>query len=271
MKIVVAFFSFILLTNVACKTENKSTDIPKTPVSVLGISYIDSTFTGEQFIEEGDTLQTKVAFTIPQIEIEDKLVKGKINKTLMEEVKSSLQDFSEEDATPVVGISLKSLANKFIDEAAASKDEESPAYSYTWDFGTSADTLYISDEVVSFYFSSYSYTGGAHPNSSMHYLSFDLKTGNIIDIATHISDSTAFKKVVRDTFFAFEKAFAKEEGIEFDESYYFFDDNGELPLPSMAIVKDGLQCVYSPYEVAAYARGMIVFTIPNDKLKGIYK
>lgn len=46
----------------------------------------------------------------------------------------------------------------------------------------------------------------------------------------------------------------------------------ELPLPaSFALTRQGLLMAYDYYEIASYADGVISYTIPYSKLKGILK
>lgn len=269
MKLLIAFFSISSIFLWSCSTKN-STNLASSAVPVT-FQKLDSTFVGKQEIIEKDTFQSKVNFSISQIVLGDKTIENKINSDLQNKAKSTIFSFDETPSTANVNQkSLKAVADDFIAEAAASKADGLPPYAYSWEFETTIDTLFLDEKLVTFKLANYNFTGGAHPNSFYDYYVYNLKTGEPIDVSTQILDTTAFKAVLKTVFFEEEKAFAKENEMDFDESFYFLD-NGQLPMPALGIGKNGLECVYSPYAVAPYVRGPIFFTIPFDKLKGIWK
>jgi len=99
----------------------------------------------------------------------------------------------------------------------------------------------------------FSYTGGAHPNTVITLQSYDLTTGQPLDVATMIDDAKAdsFMLVV-------EKTFRQVHDIADTTSWllagFWFEQGFALP-KNMAITPHGLYLSYNAYEVAPYSTG----------------
>jgi hypothetical protein len=85
---------------------------------------------------------------------------------------------------------------------------------------------------------------------------------------TFIADSVALLKLV-------EKNFRKEEKLadnaNLEEAGYFLSNHQFFVPANYVFTRDGILFYYNPYEIAAYARGAIQFTIPYSELNGIVK
>jgi hypothetical protein len=119
-------------------------------------------------------------------------------------------------------------------------------------------------------FSDYSYTGGAHPNSNLTYLNFEVSTGKTLALSDLMKPG--FEKQL--TAIA-EKDFRKRKGLapqaSLAEAGYDFDDDQFKLNDNFAVTKDGLVFYYNPYEIAAYAGGPTELVIKWSEIKGLIK
>ena len=137
-----------------------------------------------------------------------------------------------------------------------------------WELETTADTLHASSKALTVKMETYAYTGGAHPNSSLTYYTFDRETGRLLTLADMVSDTTALLGVLEREFRQHQKLLPL---TSLEEQGYFLRD-GHFFLPAnVGASRDGLVFYYNPYEIAAYAIGPIRITVPYEKLSGILR
>ncbi|GAB2533096.1 DUF3298 and DUF4163 domain-containing protein [Spirosoma aerophilum] len=137
-----------------------------------------------------------------------------------------------------------------------------------WEVKTMADTLHASPKALSVRYETFSYTGGAHPNSSVSIYNFDRKTGRTLTLGDVVSDTTALRNLV-------ESIFRKQQevapGKNLEEKGYFLHD-GQFFLPAnFGLGAQGLLFYYNPYEIAAYAVGPIQVMVPYTQLDGVLR
>lgn len=112
------------------------------------------------------------------------------------------------------------------------------------------------------------FTGGAHPNSSIEYVVFSLKTGQPIELAAIVPVGKAgeLTKVA-------EKAFRKARGLKpedsLEEAGFQFEGNEFALNDNFLVSPAGLEFSFDPYEVAPYAMGATQIIVPWADLKGI--
>lgn len=137
-----------------------------------------------------------------------------------------------------------------------------------WEVGLTGDTVMVTPKVMMYQLDHYAFTGGAHPNSFRSYHFFDQKTGKERDGREFIKDSVALLKKV-------EVAFRKQEKLgpdtDLEEAGYFLLDHRFFVPANYTFTPEGVFFYYNPYEIAAYARGAIQFTIPYSELEGVVK
>ena len=129
--------------------------------------------------------------------------------------------------------------------------------------------VYETDRIVSVYGPCYSYTGGAHPNTVMMSWNFDLESGTFFNGELLAADRPSFRQQVEeellrqiqerpdtDGMSAAELLWPEYETILKDWTSYtvFFDETG-------------MTVAFSPYELAPYAAGEQIFTMPYDWLE----
>ena len=110
----------------------------------------------------------------------------------------------------------------------------------------------------------YSYTGGAHGMNTETNLVFDMKTGDQVlseDIFTEESADILPGLLMKHV----ASAFDDPSGAE----YLLVSEI--LPSDNLRITEDGITFIYNPYEIAAYAAGIIRITIPWDELQDILR
>ncbi len=137
-----------------------------------------------------------------------------------------------------------------------------------WEVKTTADTMHVGNKALTVKYETFAYTGGAHPNSSMSFYTFNRETGQMLTLSDMVSDTTALLTVV-------EKAFRKQQDLlpqnNLEEQGYFLHD-GRFFLPgNVGMSSKGMVFYYNPYEIAAYAIGPIQLTIPYEQLNGILR
>ena len=137
-----------------------------------------------------------------------------------------------------------------------------------WQLETKADTVHSSVKALTVKVETYAYTGGAHPNSSLSFYTFDRKTGRMLTLNDMVEDTTALLGLLEQTFRKQQKI---EPNANLEEEGYFLRD-GRFFLPAnVGTSSNGLIFYYNPYEIAAYAVGPVEVTIPYEKLNGILR
>lgn len=137
-----------------------------------------------------------------------------------------------------------------------------------WEVELHGDTVMATPKMLFYQLDHYSFTGGAHPNSFTSYHAFDGKTGEEREMKTFVSDSVALLKIVEKKFREIEKL---APGANLEEAGYFLANHQFFIPANYVFTPKGVLFYYNPYEIAAYARGPIEFTIPYSELEGIVK
>ena len=114
----------------------------------------------------------------------------------------------------------------------------------------------------------YNYTGGAHPNSSLIYVNYDIFSRKIIKLSDLINPIM----MARLTYTA-STIFRKQEGLSPTESLEnFFFENQKFSLnTNFLITKKGLLFYYNPYEIRSYAEGPMELLVPYSAISTLLK
>ncbi|MBL7979184.1 MAG: DUF3298 and DUF4163 domain-containing protein [Bacteroidetes Order II. Incertae sedis bacterium] len=182
----------------------------------------------------------------------------KIN-TVLDTIYVRMADVDWEGAQP--SKTLQEVA-AFFKKSFEEQRKEFPDAPYGWEVDVKTEVLQT-QPVASISITSYTFTGGAHPNTVTRLLNFNPQ-GQYIDPQSHITNTKKFQSVLES---AFRKAREIPEGQPWKEAGLFDD---QLTLPNeMAFTKEGLKIFYNPYEIMPYAAGPTEFTIPYAQLEGI--
>lgn len=124
-------------------------------------------------------------------------------------------------------------------------------------------TSWQTDGLVSIRGKSYSYYGGAHPNSLLPAWNFDLNKGEFITPLALAADETEFRTVVAEEL----KVLAEEraKGFEIVPTDLYWEDYAAILQNwcegSVSFDTAGMTVSYPPYELGSYAAGAHEFTI----------
>lgn len=130
----------------------------------------------------------------------------------------------------------------------------------------------------------YFYTGGAHPNNSLFFTTFDLQNGhrmgyNLIDTVTYKAELYEFIKEGMKEYVAdmcpdeFPDGVVSEAQLAEQLTWWADDSSGEMkvnvqfPTAEPSLTKNGVLFMYQAYEVAPYAFGRPGVTVPYEKIK----
>lgn len=159
---------------------------------------------------------------------------------------------------------LDAIAGDFLDEYEAVMSEESE-YVTSWAVEVEGEILYQSEKMASAQLSTFSYAGGAHPNSFVFLINFDVESGEVLRLPDIIRDTAALRELAEPAFRE-----ARELGPDESLSDAGFFWGGPFALPeNFAMTEEGLYFFYNPYEVAAYAAGPTEFIISREQLAGL--
>ncbi|MCB0559798.1 MAG: DUF3298 and DUF4163 domain-containing protein [Lewinellaceae bacterium] len=187
-----------------------------------------------------------------------------INDTIHAYLKLSLAVFAS--STEDIPESLDAIADNFLREYEAAMAEDD-GFESAWEVEVQGEVLFQSKQYVSVQLNTFSYAGGAHPNSFTYLINFDARTGAVLLLPDLVRDTTRLKELA-------ESAFREARELGPDESLsdagYFWEGPFTWP-ENYALTSEGLYFVYNPYEVASYAAGPTEFIISREKLSGLLK
>jgi hypothetical protein len=159
--------------------------------------------------------------------------------------------------------------NAFINssEEANTEEEEYPR-SWSQDITVRVEPQFTGTQTLSLSIFSDSYTGGAHPNSSLIYVNYDVFSRKIIKLSDLINPVM----MARLTYTA-NTIFRKQEGLSPTESLenYFFENQKFNLNTNFLITKKGLLFYYNPYEIRSYAEGPMELLVPYSAISTLLK
>ena len=141
-----------------------------------------------------------------------------------------------------------------------SDEERTPSLNYENDLN--ANALYNNNGYLVLDVGSYMYTGGAHGLEGRSMICFDMTQKKEMQLTDIISiDSVSLQKLV-------EKNFRTMSGLKASQPLNEILFENKLPAnDNFYFTNKGIGFVYQPYEVAAYAMGMIYVFIPYTDVK----
>jgi hypothetical protein len=164
---------------------------------------------------------------------------------------------------------FEELMQNFIDEYKNFK-KEFPEAQQEWEIERKAENNFNDDNILSCTFSEYSYLGGAHPNTFLTFINFNLNTGEIIDLSDiFIAGFLTELNIIAERIFRKEKELT--EDISLTKAGFWFDDDKFSVNTNFSIDKNGLSFFYNNYEITAYAYGPTELFIPYKLIKKLIK
>lgn len=250
----------------ACQS-GKETTTTLAPIAVDSVSFKQQS--PPYFTSEGDTLVSSIDIVYPKLTGGNDSVILKINAFMEALPLEGLSGVVDPEGNNKIANNLAGASKAFFGAVDEARKEMPDAPNMVYTYDGLGDTLWISSSVISLYYNESTYTGGAHGNYNTSYYNFDATNGKLLELNEIVKDTLALNKLAEVKFKAEETAMAKENGMEFKMEDYFFPENKFILPQNIGITKEGLRLLYNPYEVAAYARGMIILDIPWQELKGI--
>ncbi|MEX0997015.1 MAG: DUF3298 domain-containing protein [Flavobacteriaceae bacterium] len=134
----------------------------------------------------------------------------------------------------------------------------------SYDVDTFMRVSFQSEEFVSLELNYYLFTGGAHGYSGTQFMNFDAKTGELLH------QNVLFNDVEGLTRFS-EKEFRERYQVPQDRSinssgFWFENDQFHLP-ENIGFTETQLILHYNQYEIASYAEGPIILSIPITEVE----
>ena len=159
--------------------------------------------------------------------------------------------------------------NAFINASLeANAEEEDYPRSWSQDINVHIEHQFAGTQTLSLSLSKYNYTGGAHPNSSLIYVNYDIFSRKIIKLSDLINPNM----MARLTYIA-STIFRKQEGLSPTEPLenYFFENQKFILNSNFLITKKGLLFFYNPYEIRSYAEGPMELMVPYSAISTLLK
>lgn len=186
---------------------------------------------------------------------------NKVNSAIL----SNLKTYFRQDT---VFTDLQSAAEDYVKSYVEFK-KDFPDASGEWEIEINAEKSYESDSLISIKISEFNFSGGAHPNSSVNFLTFDKTNGNLLTEDQIILDKEElFEKTEK----AFREYHQVPENVSLaDDGRFFLPETGFF-LPNAIGYEEGkLKLIYIPYEIGPYALGYTELEFDLTDLEGIVK
>lgn len=238
----------LLLVVLSCQKDKKN-------VQSLEISDVPKLYERQEIIElSGPCAEDSASNRCLNIRVEvpfflaDTLgdMAGKLN----EQVKKDIFAFSFPEANHA---SYDSLISELASEHERILNDY-PDYNQPWNLEILSDIIYETKDFVSMATNVFYFTGGAHPNNSQIYASYDLKTGKRIALED-ILKPDALEELNRAAEIEFRMLKRIPPDITLEEEGYRFENDRFSLNNNFAILNKSLIFYFNPYEIGAYTLG----------------
>jgi len=204
---------------------------------------------------------TSVRIEIPKANGATKLSKT-INDALEGEIIALLNFYEESNAQ-----NLEEAKETFLDDYEE-VNGKFPEESMPWEATVEGNITFENDSIITIKLASYIYTGGAHGYGTNRFLNFDKISGKELyqeDLFNSLDDF----KTYAETLFRKQESIPTEGSIN-DTGFMFETERFYLP-DNMGYTENGLLLFYEPYEIASFADGPIILTIPYEEANTFLK
>ncbi|MEP2236828.1 MAG: DUF3298 and DUF4163 domain-containing protein [Maribacter sp.] len=195
---------------------------------------------------------TSVRIEIPQANGKTKISKT-INAALEGEIIALLNFYEESNAQ-----NLEEAKETFLDDYKE-VNGKFPEESMPWEATVEGNITFENESIITIKLESYIYTGGAHGYGTNRFLNFDKLNSTELYQEDLFTDLEEFKTFA-ETLFRKQENIPAEGSIN-DTGFMFETERFYLP-DNMGYTENGLLLYYEPYEIASFADGPIILTIP---------
>ncbi|SFB16617.1 DUF3298 and DUF4163 domain-containing protein [Algoriphagus aquimarinus] len=239
----------VILASILCFACSKSEQIE------AQLSFSTKTFTSERCVDD-NCAEVKVSWPVA----ENVPAASLIN----EEIGLQLLAYFQQDKTYD---NLDSAANDYLNSYEEFKSDF-PDAPGGWSIEVNVEKTYESDSTLSFKFTEFNFSGGAHPNSSVYYMNFDAQSGEYLSIDRVVLDE---KKMLEIAEKAFRKHHGAEEGKSLEEAGFFLPETGFFLPNAMGYEDEKFHLTYIPYEIGPYVMGYTELEFELQDLRGIVR
>lgn len=160
------------------------------------------------------------------------------------------------------------MISQFFEEYSQMKTEYG-AFNIPWTLEKNIEVQYSTADIISIVSRTYSFAGGAHPNTVYAFNSIKTIDGSLIRISDLIENSKMDKfKSMMNLEFKLQNDVDPDSSLE--SAGFWFNDGFFLP-ENFIITENGISFFYNAYEIAAYAVGTSGIEVSVDKLKSYLK
>ncbi|PID99928.1 MAG: hypothetical protein CSA79_05945 [Thiothrix nivea] len=201
-----------------------------------------------------------VTFSYPQLSSDAKPeLAEKLNRFILQQMVDNPAGSADATTTP------QQLAEAFIDEY-----RQTPNPFNSWELERNLKIVFVTQDMLTLLFEEYGYTGGAHPFSGRRYSVLSLKDASQIilpdllnpgyETALNVAAERIFRQVRR----LKEEETLEEQGFSFPNDVFAVNDN-------FGVLKEGLDFIFNPYEIAPYALGPTQFLVPYEDIQELIR
>lgn len=181
-----------------------------------------------------------------------------INTALREEVISILKFDDDMEVT-----TIEDAIASFESENKKLK-EKFPEETTRWEATLVGEVTYEDKYILTISLNSYLFTGGAHGYSTIRFLNFDKTKAKELEQSELFKDKDSFTEFAETNFRSQEdipnNALINSTGFMFENDAFYLPEN-------IGYTKEGLQLFYEQYEIASYADGPIILTLPYPEVQ----
>ncbi|MCH6198762.1 DUF3298 and DUF4163 domain-containing protein [Aquiflexum sp. LQ15W] len=139
-----------------------------------------------------------------------------------------------------------------------------------WEISIDSKVTFQVESLISIVFDTFSFTGGAHPNSYRLYLNFDLIKNSPLKNEDLVLDKNALLELAESKF---RDLHSVADNVTLAEDNRFFLENGEDFFLPTAMGFEGEEFVmyYNPYEIGPYVMGSTELRFTKEEIKGLVR
>ncbi len=186
------------------------------------------------------------------------------NRLQLKYLKAMMQDMESGEQTS--SLNLEGLMGAFLQDYAELLADD-PPFSMPWAMEIEGEILFQNDKLITVQLEQYTFTGGAHPNSSTTIWMLDKKTGEPLELQGLSAKTDTLLPLAE---VAFRKAIELPITQTLADAGYFQDEVFSLPA-NYGLVEEGLLLYYNTYEVAPYVLGPTAVMIPLADLQLVFE
>jgi hypothetical protein len=190
---------------------------------------------------------------------------GEAGMSINDAVKKQLMAYFYSDS---VGATLERQVESYLKSFKEAKTEF-PEMPGGWEMEVEAAISFDSLNTLSIFFEEFNFSGGAHPNSSNHFLNFERTSGQLLAADQLILDQVKMKELAES---AFRKYHEVEDDVNLaDDGRFFIPETGFFLPNAMGFKGKKFHLIYIPYEIGPYVLGYTELEFPLEELKGIVR